>query len=147
MKTLEPAQIPAQGILMASDFGDSKYYRIACRCGNNQDDIDLNIEVEDGEVNIHIWSTTKTDWWTRRFDDHDNFIVHWTLERLNDWLNRFSVAWTALSKGYIETQSWTLMNKQQAYNVANTLVRAIKDVEDFEEKRARSISLPDSNES
>lgn len=135
MKRSEQAQIPAAGILVQSDYGDSKYYRIACSCGNPDDDVQMNVESEAGTVTIHVWTTTKTDWWRRRFDDHDNFIIHWCLQRLNDYLNRIDVAWTALTKGYVETQSWTLMNKQEAINLANVLETAVDDVEEFEKER------------
>lgn len=136
MKRIDEAQIPARGIMETGDYGNSKYYRISCRCGNPDDDLQLNVESEDNSVTVHIWNTTKTAWWRRRFDDRDNFIVHWCLQRLNDYLNRIDVAWTALTKGYVETESWTLLNKQEAYNLANTLNRAIDDVEEFEKQRA-----------
>ncbi len=136
MKRLEQAQIPAQGILLKSDFGDSKYYRIACRCGNEDDDINMNIESEDGTITVHVWTNVKTAWWRHRFADRDNFLVHWCLQRLNDYLNRIDVAWTALTKGYVECESWTLMNKQEAYNLSNTINMAIDDVEEYEKQRA-----------
>lgn len=135
MKRVEQAQIPAQGILIHGDYGDSKFYRVACKCGNGEDDLQLNIESEDNTVTVHIWTTTKTAWWRRRFDDHDNFFVHWGLQRLNGFLNRLSVAWTALTKGYVETESWTLLNKQEALNLAATIEMAIDDVEEFEKQR------------
>lgn len=136
MKRIEEAQIPARGIMETGDYGDSKYYRIACKCGNPDDDIQLNVESEDNTITVHIWNTTKTAWWRCRFEDHDNFIIHWCLQRLNDYLNRIDVAWTALTKGYVETQSWTLLNKQEAFNLAYTIHRAIDDVEEFEKQRS-----------
>ena len=135
MKRTEQAQLPAQGILQHGDYGDSKFYRIACRCGNGDDDVQMNIESEDNTITVHVWTTVKTDWWRRRFDDHDTFIVHYALQRLNALINRFSVAWTALTKGYIEMESWTILNKQEALNLANTLITAIDDVEEFVAQR------------
>ena len=135
MKRSEQAQIPAQGILQYGDYLDSKYYRIACKCGNIDDDIQMNVESDDNTVTVHFWATTKTAWWRRRFEDRDNFIVHWCLQRLNDYLNRIDVAWTALTKGYIETESWTLLSKQEAINLANTIETAVDDVEVYERRR------------
>lgn len=135
MKRLEEAQLPAQGILQHGDYGDSKYYRIACRCGNSDDDVQMNVESDDGTISVHIWTATKTDWWRRRFEDCDNFIVHYALQRLNGILNRVSVAWTALTKGYVQTESWTLLNRQEALNLANTICTAILDVEEYENAR------------
>ena len=34
-----------------------------------------------------------------------------------------------------ETESWTLLNKQEALNLANTIEMAIDDVEEFEKQR------------
>jgi hypothetical protein len=135
MKQIEQAQIPAEGILKHADYGDSKFYRIACRCGNGDDDVQMNIEADDYTVTMHVWTTVKTDWWRRRFEDHDNFIVHYALQRLNGILNRVSVAWTALTKGYVEMESWTMLNRQEALNVANTIATAVIDVEEFDRQR------------
>ena len=134
MKHTEEAQIPAVGIMQTGDYGISKYYRIACTCGNRDDDVQMNIERDGDTVVLHVWTTVYTDW-RRRFDYRDNIIIHYVLQRLNGILNRLTVAWTALTKGYVEMESWTLLNRQQALNLAATISRAVADVEKYDQQR------------
>lgn len=137
MKTIKP-EIPAAGIMKTSDYGDSKYYRISCQCGQPSDDIILNVDVDDHGITVHTWTTVKTCWWKERFNTFDS--IHnpliYTLKRIaNDAINRTTVIWQVLTKGYIEMEAWTMMDKQQALNFAHTLETAIADVDQFRNDR------------
>jgi hypothetical protein len=134
MKQLGEPQIPAVGILERQDFGDSKYYQVACKCGCGSD-LQLNVEVDDCGIAVNTWTQVKSPWWKKRFDV-DAYsgipVVYSVLYTTNDWLNRLSWIWTIITKGYVEMESWTMMDRQQTLNFAETLKRAITDVEDFQ---------------
>jgi hypothetical protein len=103
-------QVPAEGILKKNDWGDTKMYHIVCECGSEDHTHDLWIEAEDIGVNVTIFATVKSPWWS---------------------MNRFKQIWTLLTKGYLEHQTVLTMNEQTAFNYAETLKKAIQDVKDF----------------
>lgn len=115
------AQSPAQGILINNDFGDSKFYTVVCSCGNPDDELRLEVEADECNVTVHIWNTVKTNWWDKS-------------------ANRFKLIWKLLTKGYLEYESWTLLNRQQALNFAETLKSAINDVEQFRNERKSNVT-------
>ncbi len=108
-------QIPAEGILKTNDWGDTKMYHVVCDCGSDDHTHNLWIEAEDIGVNVTIYATVKSPWWS---------------------MNRFKQIWTLLTKGYLEHQTVLTMSKQTALNYAETLKVAIKDVEEFRGKTA-----------
>ena len=77
-------QIPADGIMKTNDWGDSKVYRIACECGDETHNHNVWIEAEDTGINVSIYTTGKTNWWSK---------------------TRWYHIWTLLTKGYIDTES------------------------------------------
>ena len=106
-------QIPAEGIMLVKEWGASKMYKIACDCGNDECSHMVDIEAEDIGVNVTTYTTQKSNWWSK---------------------NRWQLIWTLLTSGYIEYQATIYMSKQQALNYAETLKKAIIDVEEFREK-------------
>ena len=104
------AQKPAEGIMLHKNWGDSKMYTVACECGCDDGTQMIDIEADDYGITVHIYNTQKTNWWTMR---------------------RWQHIWTLLTKGYIKTEGYTLLTKQQAFNYAETLKSAINDVEEF----------------
>lgn len=146
MEKSSKAQIPAVGIMETGDHGDSKYYRIACSCGQPSDDIGLNVEVDDvGNIITHFWTTVQTCWWKERFntfDSVDNPFLYTVKKWANDWINRVVAIWAILTKGYIELESWTYMTEQQTINFANTLVNAVDDVRQFRNERQQKKETP-----
>jgi len=110
------AQTPAQGIMLDRDFGDSKFYTVSCTCGNPDDEIKLEVEADDCNISVHVWTTTKTNWW-------------------GEGMNRFKLIWKLLTKGYVEFESWTLLNRQQALNFSEALKQSINEVEKFRNER------------
>lgn len=107
-------EIPAEGILKTHDWGNSKVYRIACSCGSNEHDHNMWVEADDHDVTVTIYTTTKTNFWSK---------------------TRWYHIWTLLTKGYIDTESTVCMARQQSLNYAETLKSAIIDVEEFRKIR------------
>ena len=118
------AQIPAEGILKTNDWGDSKVYKVVCNCGQDDHSHNVWVESDDHEVNITVYTTVKTNFWSK---------------------TRWQHIWTLLSKGYIDCETTVSMTEQQALNYAHTLLDAVDDVKkfkkDFKEKSATTKSL------
>jgi hypothetical protein len=104
------AQIPAEGIMKTNDWGDSKVYRIACNCGDENHNHNMWVEADDHDIQVTIYTTAKTNWWNK---------------------TRWYHIWTLLTNGYIDTESAVHLTKQQALNYAETLKNAIEDLETF----------------
>lgn len=108
------AETAAQGILKRSEWGDSKSYQITCECGDANHDHNVWVEADDVNVTVTVYTTAKTKWWSA---------------------SRWATIWTLLTKGYVEHEADIIMNKQQALNYAETLKKAVKDVEEFRKAR------------
>ena len=108
------AQLPAEGIMKTNDWGDSKVYRIACNCGDENHNHNMWVDADDCDIVVTIYTTGKTNYWSK---------------------TRWYHIWTLLTKGYIDTESSVHLNKQQALNYAETLKSAIEDVEAFRKDR------------
>ena len=107
-------QVPAEGIMKTNDWGDSRVYRIACNCGDEDHNHNMWVEADDSDIVVTIYTTGKTNWWGK---------------------TRWYHIWTLLTKGYIDTESSVHLNKQQALNYAETLKSSIEDVEQFKTER------------
>jgi hypothetical protein len=107
-------QIPAEGIMKTNDWGDSKVYRVACNCGDENHNHNMWVEADDHDINVTIYTTGKTNFWSK---------------------TRWYHIWTLLTKGYIDTESTVCLTKQQALNYAETLKSAIEDLEAFRNAR------------
>ena len=107
-------QIPAEGIMKTNDWGDSRVYRIACNCGDENHNHNMWVEADDCDIVVTIYTTGNTNFWSK---------------------TRWYHIWTLLTKGYIDTESSVHLNKQQALNYAETLKSAITDVEEFRKDR------------
>jgi len=136
------AEAPAQGIMKTGDYGDSKWYKVSCSCGQPDHDITFEVEVNDGgEIVVNTYIDTKTDYWTealkKRYDIDNPWMqeIDWAVkEFINGLVRRLKFTWKMWTKGYIRTESTTVMTKQQALNYAETLKQAIKDLETFKAK-------------
>lgn len=106
-------QQPAEGIMKTSDFGNTVSYKVACSCGCSDPDHvhELWVESDRGDVNVTIY-----------------------IKARNDWNSRWRTIWQLLTRGYVEYDSEIILTKQQAHNYAETLNRAVADVEKFNEK-------------
>jgi hypothetical protein len=132
------AQTPAEGIMKTNDFGDSKWYKVVCGCGQSDHDINFEVEADDTGVNVNTYVRVKTDYWTetvkKRYDIDSTWLQEWDWfwkELVNGFLTRLRLTWDVWVKGYIRCESTIAMTEQQALNYAETLKSAIQDVKDF----------------
>lgn len=107
-------QIPAEGILKTNDWGDTKVYRVACECSSPECDHNVWVEVDDHNVTVTVYTTTRTNFWSK---------------------TRWQHIWTLLTKGYIDTESTICLKEQHAFNYAHTLLSGIEDVKKFKQER------------
>jgi hypothetical protein len=145
-------QMPAEGILVHRDFGDSKFYAILCECGNESDTITMEVEADESNVSINLWTKVKTDWWNKawreRYDIENPILqkVHWSVvDLLNGVWHRIKLTHSIWVKGYYEMESWTVLTRQQAINLSNVLVTATDDVVKFREEFKAKQALKEKN--
>lgn len=107
-------QTPAQGILMHNNWGDSIQYTVTCQCGCDEHAHHLWVEAGDADITVSILTQLKSNWWSK---------------------TRWRHIWNLLTKGYVELEGSTILNRQQALNYAETLKSAIDDVNKFRKSR------------
>lgn len=135
-------QIPAEGITLNRDFGDSKFYSVACSCGNPDDAIDFYVEIDSDmmDVTVNTSTTQKTDYWTEKFKapHYDNAFINGCYKFANALWTRLRLTKNIWLDGYVKYSSYTIMSKQQALNYAETLKTAVAEVESHKlEQRGR----------
>lgn len=135
------AETPAQGIMKTGDFGDSKFYKVVCNCGQPDHEIDFEVEASDTGINVNTYVTAKTDYWSetfkKRYDINSTWLqeLDWVIKDLvNGFVSRVKLTWTVWSKGYIKTESTIAMTEQQAFNYAQTIKTAVQDVIEFKSR-------------
>lgn len=134
-------EAPAQGIMKSGDYGDSKWYKVVCGCGQPDHDLDFEVEADDTGVNVNTYVSAKSDHWSetfaKRYDIDNEFLqsFDWFWKDIaNGVIRRVKLTWAVWTKGYVKTESTIAMTEQQALNYADTLKSAIKDVKEFREK-------------
>ena len=132
------AQEPAEGILNRGDFGDSKFYQVVCGCGQEYHDHNVEVEAAETGVNVNIYVSPKTDYWSelveKRYDIDSPWLqeVDWFIKDIiNGLWTRIKLTYSIWVHGYIRTETTIALSEQQALNYAETLKKAIKDVKDF----------------
>ncbi len=132
------AQTPAEGILKTNDFGDSKWYKVVCGCGQSDHELNFEVEADEAGVNVNTYATVKTDYWSESIKKRYDIDNPWQQEF--DWfwkdlwnglVAKLKLTWTVWTKGYIQCETTITMSEQQALNYAETLKSAIQDVKDF----------------
>ena len=136
------AETPAEGILKTSDFGDAKFYKVSCQCGNPDCEIDFEVEADDCRVYVNTYVIAKTDCWSDTFPHRHDIDSVWLQEFdwfwkdiVNGLIRRVKWTWRIWTQGYVKTETTVVMTEQQALNYAETLKLAIKDVKDFKKSR------------
>jgi len=131
-------QTPAEGIMKTSDFGNSKFYKVVCGCGQPDHEIDFEVEASETGISVNTYVTAKTDYWTefikKRYDIDNPYLqeLDWTVKDIiNGFITRIKLTWVVWTKGYIRCETIIAMNEQQTHNYAETLKSAIQDVKDF----------------
>ena len=137
-KTMK-AQVPAEGIMKTHDFGDSKFFRIDCTCGNADDTIDMMVSYEEDiqEIEVHFDAIQQTDWWktvaswdTYKIDNPWLYsIVNGIQCFINGFHHRLKVTKEVWFNGYVKYSGTTYLTKQQALNFAETIKRSIDEIE------------------
>lgn len=132
------AQTPAEGILKRNDFGDSKYYQVVCGCGQEYHDHNVEVEANETGVNVNIYATVKTNYWTETIDKRYDIDNPWLQEfdwfwkdLVNGFVTRVKITWELWTTGAVTTQTTIAMSEQQALNYSETLKSAIQDVKNF----------------
>lgn len=132
------AQVPAEGIMKTGEYGDSKFYKVVCGCGQPDHDIDFEVEASDTGVTVNTYVTAKSDYWSeatkKRYDIDTIWMQEWDWfwkDLFNGLARRIKLTWEIWSKGYVRTETTIAMNEQQALNYAETLKSAINDVKVF----------------
>lgn len=135
---------PAEGILKTNDFGESKWYKVVCGCGQPDHNIDFEIEADECGVNVNTYVTVKTDYWTdtvkKRYDIDNPYLqeLDWALKDIvNGFITRVKLTWAIWFRGYVKTETTITMSEQQALNYAETLKQAMKDVKSFKDARRK----------
>lgn len=132
------AQQPAEGVLKRGDFGNSKYYQVVCNCGQEYHDHNVEVEADETGVNVNIYVTPKTDYWSelvaKRYDIDNPWAQEfdWAVKDIiNGLWTRIKLTWAIWVHGYIRTETTIALTEQQALNYAETLKTAITDVKAF----------------
>jgi len=136
-------QQPAQGILKQYDYGDLICYHIPCECMSDDDAMDMTIEIDNlGDITVQTHVTPKTEYWQKLVNDtHDPCFsnpILWHIDTtirniINGLYHRLNITYQVWTKGYVKYQHTTIMNKQQAFNYAETIKQAIVNVQRFKE--------------
>ena len=136
------AEKPAEGILKRNDFGDSKYYQIVCSCGQEYHDHNVEIEADETGINVNIYATVKTDYWTETVEKRYDIDNTWQQEfdwfwkdLVNGTVRKLKLTWELWTTGAITTETTISLSKQQALNYASVLQSSIKDVEEFRKNK------------
>lgn len=123
---------------MTGDYGDSKFYKVVCGCGQPDHDLNFEVEAEDIGVTVNTYVTVKTDYWSeslkKRYDIDNPYLqeLDWTLKDIwNGLVTRLKLTWSVWTKGYVQAETTIVMSEQQALNYAETLKSAIQDVKNF----------------
>lgn len=146
-------ETPAQGIMKTSDFGDSKFYKVVCGCGQPDHEIDFEVEASETGINVNTYVTAKTDYWSeavkKRYDVDNPYLqeLDWAVKDIiNGLVTRLKLTWTVWTKGYVKMESTIAMTEQQTLNYAETLKSAIRDVKEINERskssnKSKSVSV------
>ena len=105
---------PAQGVLLLHDWGHSKMYKAVCECTSDDCTHTIDVEADDHDVTVTIYTTQRTNFWSK---------------------HRWQHLWKLLIKGYTEFEASIVLKKQVALNYANVLQSAVKDVEELKNAR------------
>ena len=132
------SETPALGILRTNDFGHSKWYQVVCGCQQPDHTITFEVEADEMGVNVNTYATVKTNYWNesvkKRYDIDNPWLQEfdWAWKDLvNGLITRLKLTWSVWTQGYVKCETTIVMTEQQAFNYAETLKSAIKDVKEF----------------
>lgn len=105
-------ETPAVGILKQGDFGQCKFYEVACDCTDPDHSHTIEVEADQFGVSVIIYTKTST---------------------FNNKKSRWRQIWDILWKGYSEYETSILLKDQAAMNYAGVIYSAANDVKEFKE--------------
>lgn len=136
------AQKPAEGILKTNDYGNSKWYKVVCGCGQPDHSLDFEVEADETGVTVNTYVTAKTDYWSevvkKKYDIDNPYLqeLDWTIKDIiNGFFTRLKLTWSVWTKGYLQCETTIIMSEQQTINYAETLKQAAEDVKEFRNKK------------
>lgn len=131
-------QKPAEGILLRNDFGDSKWYQIVCSCGQDNHDHNVEVEADETGINVSIYATVKTVYWTETVKKRYDIDSIWAQEfdwfwkdLVNSTVRKVKLTWELWTTGAVTSETTIHMTEQQSLNYAETLRQAVNDVKNF----------------
>lgn len=137
------AQTPAEGILLRNEWGDSKMYQVVCGCGQPHHDHTVDIEADETGVNVNIYATVKTNYWSETVEKRYDIDNPWLQEfdwfwkdLVNGLVRKVKLTWELWTTGAITSETTIALSTQQALNYAETLKSAINDVQEFRAKKS-----------
>lgn len=137
-------ETPAEGIMRTGDFGDSKWYKVVCSCGDPDHDINFEVEAEETGINVNTYVTAKTDYWGETFKQRHDINNVWLEEFDRFWkdvanglIRRVKWTWRIWTQGYVRCETTIAMTEQQALNYANILTQAVSDVKILRNNRLK----------
>ena len=130
------AETPAEGIMKTHEWGNSKMYKVFCQCGQPYHEHDIDIEADITGINVNIYTTVKSDYWTEtvkpRYDINSIWVqeFEWAVKSIiNGTIRKVKLTWELWTTGAVTAETTINMTKQQALNYAETLKKAIKELE------------------
>jgi hypothetical protein len=136
-------QEPAEGIYAQRNYPGFESYTIPCSCGNADDNMEIIVEEEHGEVSVQTYTLQKTAWWIDRFDQHKSYdIKNEFLFQLNYYIRGFlnalwhrcKVTWAVWVHGNVEYHQTAILTPQQALNFSETLKNSVIRVQAYQEQ-------------
>lgn len=135
-------QEPAEGIMKTHEWGTSKMYKVTCQCGQDYHDHNIEVEAEETGVNVNIFTTVKTDYWTEVVEKRYDIDSPWLQEfdwfwkdLVNSTIRKIKLTWELWTTGAVTAETTIAMTEQQTLNYAETLKSAIQDVKNFRDER------------
>lgn len=132
------SETPATGIMKKAEYSDAVWYEVECECGSKDHYHSIWVEADPDtkSVSVSIATESKTDWWSTTVDQNprvDNEMVYWiwswAAHILNETVRRSRLILNILFRGYVKYDSYVILNRQQALNYADTLHKAVKEVD------------------
>lgn len=116
-------EVPAMGIMKMSSY---PMYKFMCNCGCEDHDVVMEFDEDEFGKTVTFYATTSTPYWLDRFGAgvEDRPAVKKAKQLANSVYNRVSLAYQALFRGYIKTESTTILSDQQATTLAALLASA-----------------------
>jgi hypothetical protein len=124
---MNESQTPAEGIFKINEWGNSRFYRLQCSCmdSNCFQDVWVEVEADSHQIISSIGGYATNKFWSKRY-----------------WRDLFDL----IFKGRVEVELHTHMTKQQTINYAHTLLKAVKDLEEFDKKEREEFSRKNKND-